>query len=135
MKGQGETLSSTRHVKADIDMRMFARNAGTTMTYQPGSLIFKEGDTGNHVYIIQSGVVEIVAGDKVADLCGANDALGFMTVIDGGVHTASARVKETAEVSIIDDRKFVFMIDEVPNFALFIMKAMAHRIRGMREAM
>jgi CRP/FNR family cyclic AMP-dependent transcriptional regulator len=123
------------HVKADIDMRMFARNAGTTMTYPPGSLIFKEGDSGNCVYIIQSGVVEIVAGDRIADTCVVNDAMGFMTVLDGGVHTASARVRETAEVSIIDDRKFVFMIDEVPNFALYIMKAMAHRIRGMRDAM
>lgn len=128
-------MSSSKHVKADIDMRMFARNAGTNMTYAPGSIVFKEGDAGNHVYIIQSGVIEILAGDKVADVCGQNDALGFMTVIDGGVHTASARVKETAEVSIIDDRKFIFMIDEVPNFALYIMKAMAHRIRGMREAM
>lgn len=116
-------------------MQMFARNAGTTMTFPPGSIIFKEGDTGNCVYIVQSGLVEIVAGDTVADTCGANDALGFMTVIDGGLHTATARVKETAEVSIVDDRKFRFMIDEVPNFALYIMKAMAHRIRGMREAM
>ena len=132
---KGDAVSSQPHGKANIDMRMFARNAGTTLSYQPGSMIFKEGDTGNHVYIIQSGVVEIVAGDKVADVCGQNDALGFMTVIDGGVHTASARVRETAEISIIDDRKFRFMIDEVPNFALYIMKAMAHRIRGMREVM
>ncbi len=116
-------------------MRMFARSAGTTMTFQPGSLVFKEGDNGNCVYVIQSGLVEIVTGEKVADTCGPNDAMGFMTVIDGGRHTASARVKETAEISIVDERKFVFMIDEVPNFALYIMKAMAHRIRGMRDAM
>ena len=40
---------------SQIDMRMFARNAGTTMTFQPGSLVFKEGDSGNCVYIIHSG--------------------------------------------------------------------------------
>src|SRR5437868_639994 len=95
--GKRGQLSSKMHVKADIDMRMFARNAGTTMTYPPGAIIFREGDSGNHVYIIQSGVVDIVAGDKVADTCGANDAMGFMTVLDGGVHTASARVREAAE--------------------------------------
>jgi CRP-like cAMP-binding protein len=116
-------------------MTMFARNAGTNMAYAPGSIVFKEGDAGAHVYIVQSGTVEILAGDKVADICGPNDAMGFMTVIDGGVHTATARVRDAAEISIIDERKFRFMIDEVPNFALYIMKAMAHRIRGMREAM
>ena len=118
---------------SELNMQMFARNAGTNMTYAPGSYIFREGDTGNCVYIVQSGVVEILTDDKVADICGVNDALGFMTVIDGGKHTASARVKEATELSIIDERKFRFMIDEVPNFAYYIMKAMAHRIRGMRE--
>ena len=63
------------------------------MTFQPGSIIFKEGDPGNCVYVVQSGVIEILTHDKVADICGANDALGFMTVIDGGVHTATARVR------------------------------------------
>ena len=72
--------------------------------------------------------------EKVSDTCGANDALGFMTVIDGGRHTATARVREAAELSVIDERKFRFMVDEVPNFAYYIMKAMASRIRGMRKA-
>ena len=57
-----------------------------------------------------------------------------MTVIDGGRHTATARVREAAELSVIDERKFRFMVDEVPNFAYYIMKAMASRIRGMRKA-
>ena len=77
------------------------------------------------------GVVEIVTHDKVADTCGPGDVMGFMSLIDGGPNTASARVKETAELSIIDERKFHFMIDEVPNFAFYIMKALAHRVRGM----
>ncbi|MEY4965634.1 MAG: hypothetical protein RL274_1217 [Pseudomonadota bacterium] len=117
----------------EINMLMFARNAGTTMSFPAGSVVFSEGDTGNCVYVVQSGVVEILTDDKVADVCGVNDALGFMTVIDGGKHTATARVREAAELSIIDERKFRFMIDEVPNFAYYIMQAMAHRIWGMRE--
>ena len=40
-----------------------------------------------------------------------------------------------AEVSVIDKRKFRFMVDEIPNFSLYIMGAMARRIRGMSKAM
>jgi transposase-like protein len=40
--------------------------------------------------------------------------------------TSTARVKEAAELSIIDQRKFRFMVDEVPNFASYTMSAMAH---------
>ena len=115
----------------DIDMRMFARNAGVNISYPAGSVIFSQGDPGNCMYVLQSGVVEMVIHDRVVDTCGANEAFGFMSVIDAAPRTSTARVKETAEVSIIDQRKFRFMIDEVPNFASYIMNAMAHRIRGM----
>ena len=53
-----------------------------------------------------------------------------MTIVDGPRSTTAARV-EPCELSLIDQRKFRFMVDEVPNFALYIMGAMARRIRGM----
>ena len=65
---------------------------------------------------------------------GPNEAIGFMSLIDGQPRSSTARVKEAVEVSVIDRRKFRFMIDEVPNFAKYIMDAMAHRIRGMGRA-
>ena len=117
-----------------VDMRVFARGAGTTVTFPPGTTIFNEGDQADNMYVIQSGVVEMVIHDKVVDICGENEAIGFMSVVDGAPRTATARVKETAEVSIIDPRRFRFMVDEVPNFATYIMSAMAHRIRGMKAA-
>ena len=115
-------------------MQMFARNAGVNMAYPAGGIIFKEGDPGNCCYVIQSGLVEILIRDKVVDICGPNEALGFLSVIDGAPRTATARVKEATEVSLIDQRKFRFMLDEVPNFASYIIDAMAHRIRGMKQA-
>jgi CRP/FNR family transcriptional regulator, cyclic AMP receptor protein len=126
-------MSSERPRKQAIDMRMFARNAGSNMTFQPGATLFNEGDVLKNVYVVQSGTVDILTHDKVADTCGPGDVLGFISIIDGGASTGTARVKETAELSILDERKFFFMVDEVPNFALYIMRALAHRIRGLRE--
>jgi CRP/FNR family cyclic AMP-dependent transcriptional regulator len=118
-----------------IDMRTFARGAGATVTYQTGAIIFNKGDTGGCMYIVQSGVIEMVIGETVVETCGANEAIGFMSMIDGAQRSSTARVKETCEVSLIDQRRFRFMVDEVPNFAQYIMGAMARRIRGMGEAM
>lgn len=116
---------------SEIDMRMFAKKAGVSLTFPPGSIIFSEGDAGNVCYVVQSGVIEMLIHGRVVDTCGPNEAMGFMSVIDGMPRTSTARVKEAAEVSVIDKRKFNFMIDEVPNFAKYIMDSMAHRIRGM----
>ena len=128
-EGQGPMNAS------DIDMRLFAKKAGTSLNYAAGSIVFNKGDPGECMYVVQSGVIEMVIGDKVIEVCGPNEAIGFMSMIDEAPRSSTARVKEVCEVSVIDRRKFRFMVDEVPNFALYIMGAMARRIRGMGRAM
>jgi CRP-like cAMP-binding protein len=118
-----------------IDMRMFARNAGANLSFTAGSIVFNKGDAGSCMYVVQTGIIEMVIGDKVVEVCGPNEAIGFMSVVDGAPRSSTARVKEACEVSVIDQRKFRFMVDEVPNFALYIMGAMARRIRGMGQAL
>ena len=118
-----------------IDMRQFARSAGTNILVKAGNDVFHRGDAGACMYIVQSGVIEMVIGDKVVEVCGPNEAIGFMSMVDGAPRSSTARVKEACELSLIDARKFRFMVDEVPNFALYIMGAMARRIRGMSQAM
>ena len=119
----------------DIDMRMFAQRVGASVTYAAGSIVFNKGDAGSCMYVVQSGVIEMVIGDKVIEVCGPNEAIGFMSMIDSAPRSSTARVKEACELSLIDQRKFRFMVDEVPNFALYIMGAMARRIRGMSQVM
>ena len=119
----------------DIDMRLFAWNAGANISFPAGGVVFNKGDAGSCMYVVQSGVVEMVIGDTVVEVCGANEAIGFMSMIDNAPRSSTARVKEACELSVIDQRKFRFMVDEVPNFAIYIMGAMARRIRGMGQAM
>jgi CRP-like cAMP-binding protein len=119
----------------EIDMRTFARGAGTTMTYAAGATVFEKGEPGTCMYVVQSGVIEMVIGDKVIETCGANEAIGFMSMVDGAPRSSTARVKEACEVSLIDQRRFRFMVDEVPNFAQYVMGAMARRIRGMGQVL
>jgi CRP-like cAMP-binding protein len=119
----------------EIDMRMFAQRAGANVQFAAGSIVFNKGDAGSCMYVVQSGVIEMMIGDKVIEVCGPNEAIGFMSMVDGAPRSSTARVKEACELSLIDQRKFRFMVDEVPNFALYIMGAMARRIRGMGRAM
>ena len=119
----------------EIDMRMFAQRIGASVTFSAGSIVFNKGDAGSCMYIVQSGLIEMLIGDKVIEICGPNEAIGFMSMVDDAPRSSTARVKETCELSLIDQRKFRFMVDEVPNFALYIMGVMARRIRGMSQAM
>ena len=73
----------------EIDMRMFAQRAGANVTFSAGSLIFNKGDPGSCMYIVQSGVIEMVIGDKVVEICGPNEAIGFMSMVDGAPRSST----------------------------------------------
>ena len=117
----------------DIDMRQFAKSAGATINFGTGSTVFNQGDPGQCMYIVQSGSIEMMIGDRVVEVAGPNEAIGFMSMIDTAPRSSTARVKDACELSVIDARTFRFMVDEVPNFAMYIMGVLARRIRGMGE--
>ena len=81
----------------DIDMRQFAKSAGTNLTFKAGTVVFSKGDAGNCMYVVQSGVVEMVLGDKVVETCGPNEAIGFMSMVDEAPRSSTARVKEDCD--------------------------------------
>ena len=118
-----------------VDMRTFARNAGANMSYPAGSIVFNKGDPGSCMYVIQAGVIEMRIGEKVVEVCGPNEAIGFMSMVDSAPRSSTAYVREACELSMIDQRRFRFMVDEIPNFSSYIMGVMARRIRGMGKAM
>ena len=75
----------------EIDMRMFAQRTGASVSYPVGSIVFKKDDPGSCMYIVQSGVIEMLIGDTVVETCGRNEAIGFMSMVDGARHEARPR--------------------------------------------
>jgi len=56
------------------------------------------------MYIVQSGMIEMVIGDKIIETVGPNEAIGFMSMVDSAPRSSTARVKEACELSVIDGR-------------------------------
>lgn len=127
--------NSSRRQRADIDMRAFAKGAAATIRVPAGGTIFSQGEAGDCMYIVQSGTIDMMIGDKVIETVGPNEALGFMSMIDDLPRSSTAKAREACELSVIDARSFRFMVDEVPNFATYIMHLLARRIRGMSRAL
>ena len=103
--------------------------------FRPGQVIFGAEQIGGTLYIVQSGAIDMTIGDTVVESIGPNEALGFMSMVDDNPRSSTAKAREACELSLIDARTFRFMVDEVPNFAAYIMSAMAKRIRGMGNKM
>ena len=44
------------------------------------------------MYIVQSGIIEMMIGERVIEVCGPNEAVGFMSMIDSAPRSSTARV-------------------------------------------
>src|SRR4051812_30577792 len=84
-------VSSVKRQRADIDMRTFAKGAGATVRVPPGGIIFSKGEQGDCMYIVQSGTIDMIIGDTVIETISANEALGFMSMIDDKPRSSTAR--------------------------------------------
>ena len=129
------SVSSMKRQRADIDMPAFAKSAGATIKVPAGGVIFSKGESGDCMYIMQSGTIYMRTGERVIETIGAIEALGFMSMIDDLTRSSTARARNACELSLINPRTFRFMVDEVPNFATYIMGVLARRIPGMSQAM
>lgn len=104
------------------------------MVADAGKVVFKEGDTGSHMYIIRSGSVKISrkVDDKeiVLTILQAGDFFGEMALISNTVRTATATVVTTASLLVLNRSNFVEMVQKNGLIALNIIDKLCRRIEN-----
>lgn len=116
-------------------------NTNTTHTlgtvYRDGEEIIREGETGNCMYVIQEGRVDVLVkkdGQEVhVRTLGKNDFFGEMAIFEHEVRTATVRALGKARVLTIDKKNFLRGIHEDPSLAFRIVETMSHRLRDLTE--
>ena len=87
------------------------------------------------MFIVEEGEVEIKVGDKIVETVGADGFFGEMALIDGGVRRASAFAKTDCKLVPINEKQFIFMVEEIPSFALQVMRTLTARLRQVDRRM
>jgi CRP/FNR family transcriptional regulator, cyclic AMP receptor protein len=109
---------------------LFRQEAGAVHVV-PGDFLFREGDTGDKMYVLLEGEMEILLGDFVLETAGRGALIGEMALIDDSPRTASAMAKTSCRLAEIDRRRFHFLVQQTPHFATHVMKTLADRLRHM----
>lgn len=102
--------------------------------YRRGDVIFEEGSVGQHMYVINSGHVNIVKrspdGDVVIVTLGQGEIFGEMALVDNLPRSAAAVSREDdTSVIGINHAHFVYLVGQQPAFALVILKTLSLRLR------
>jgi uncharacterized membrane protein len=108
-------------------------------TVESGHEIFAQGDQGDAMYLIEDGVVDIVAGQGrqkvILTSLFKQQYFGELALLDGGVRSASAIASRDATLLALERDDFVEFIKRRPEAALSIMHEVGERIRATNELM
>lgn len=107
------------------------RNEDNTRDFSAGDRIFSEGETGDFMYVVVDGEVDLFVRDKLVEHLTAGGVLGEMALIGTGTRSATAVAKTDCKLVPIDERRFKFLVQQTPNFALQLMRIIADRLRRM----
>ena len=106
--------------------------------YRDGENIISQGNTGESMYVVQSGRVEVVqetdnGGEQHLAYLDAGNFFGEMSVFEKEVRSATVRAAGEARVLKIDKKTLLRRIREDPLLAVNLLKTMSHRIRILNE--
>ena len=98
---------------------------------EAGEVIFREYDMGAEMYVVLEGQVDLRIGDTIVETLGPGEPFGEMALIDQAPRTATAIARSACKLAVIPEKRFLFMVQTTPHFALRLMKVMADRLRKM----
>jgi signal transduction histidine kinase len=111
---------------------------GQSRRFQAGEIIFRAGDIGDGVYVVEEGSVRIsaVVGQneaRVLAVIGPGDYFGEMAVLDDAPRSASA-IAETDTIALFLGRdKLLQLLEGRPQLALNIIREFSVRIRALNK--
>ena len=135
---QEMTLDAIRSVplfgSLDDEAAVNLRNLLRVNDVPTNTSLFRAGDKGDAMYLIEQGRVQITITDEdkkqivLAELA-QGDFFGEMAIIDGKQRSADATVIETARLAVLSRENFLSFIHDNPKVALEMLSATFSRLR------
>jgi CRP/FNR family transcriptional regulator, cyclic AMP receptor protein len=103
-----------------------------------GAVLFRAGDDGDAMYLIEEGKVRICVRAKdghevtLTELQ-RGDFFGEMALLGGKPRSADAHVAENARLALLSREHFLSFVRNNPNVALEMLTALANRLRHTDE--
>jgi CRP/FNR family transcriptional regulator, cyclic AMP receptor protein len=107
--------------------------ATDTRDVPAGTVIFEAGSSGEEMFGVAEGKVELRLPDGRSVTVGPDETFGEMALVDKSARSATATAVEDCKLAVIDKRRFLFLVHETPTFALQVMSSLAERLRAMQS--
>lgn len=107
-------------------------------TYRKNQVIFDQGDPGDSLIVIMTGLIKISLVDSnnhefIIKTYSENDFFGEMALLDGGARSATSTAVEDTKALIIFRDNFIGLIQKTPSVALRMLTELTNRLRRTTE--
>lgn len=97
-----------------------------------GEVLFREGEPGDQMFVLQSGQVRITKagrdGEKTLAVLGPGEFFGEMAILNAKPRNATAEVVAPARLLVIDARTFEQMVVSNAEIAVRLIKKLSRRL-------
>ncbi len=110
-----------------------------SITFEPGAIIFEQGDAPDRFYIVSHGAVEIIrhlpdGGEKVIATRNAGEFFGEIGLLTESRRTASVRAKEKTELLALDFDDFRKAIESNEATGQSFSQIITERLANIQKA-
>lgn len=109
------------------------RQVARELQFRPDQAIFKEGDPGNGIYLVKSGLVQILAivGEerRVLSRLSGGDLFGEMAVLDNDPRSAAALAENEVTVYYISREDLLQLLEKIPKLPACLVREISRRLR------
>lgn len=105
-----------------------------SLTFKAGDTIFREGEPGQVMYGIISGIIDMRVDDKTVETLHAGDVFGEGALVrPDGLRGSTAIAQTDCKLAVLDQERFKFLIENTPMFAIEVMRSYSNRLRHFKH--
>ena len=109
------------------------RHAHEAVHFPAGTTVLEAGGTGKVMYVVKDGMLDIQVGGRLVATAGPGEVVGELALIDDRARSAAVVARTDCELVPVDEKRFLFLVQQTPYFALQVMRVLAERLRKMNE--
>jgi CRP/FNR family cyclic AMP-dependent transcriptional regulator len=115
----------------DLNFLGLFRHDTEAKTLAPGEFLFRKGDPAQDMYVVKSGELQVGDGNAIYETVTTGGIIGEMALVDGSPRSASVTALKPSEVIAVDQKRFLYMVQQTPFFAIRVMRVITQRLRAM----
>ena len=110
------------------------KQTGSLLSFSAGQVIFREGDVGDGLYVVESGLVEISANvgqqeRRVLARLGPHSIFGEMAVIDDELRSATATAALDTQLTFVERETVLSVLKQYPDWLTSLLRELTNRVR------